>query len=142
MLARFALATALVAFAVGMAAADEAEPKNNAAAIKKLKVQRRDVLKQVLTLQTRAYEGGGGTYKPIIETSRALLQADLALATTKEERIAAHKARLDTAKTWEARVAASYKIGGATAAENLLAQSDRLEAEIGWLEAGGEEKKK
>src|SRR5262249_38924060 len=123
-------------------AADETPEPKNAAAIKKLKEQRRDLLKKVLAAQLKAYESGGGTLKGINETSRALLQAELALATNKEERVTAHKARLDQARKWEAMVAASYKIGGCTAAENLLAQADRVEAEIAWLEAGGEEKKK
>src|SRR5262245_53894055 len=114
---RIALSLALVFVVVAVAAADEVEPKSNAAEIKKLKVQRRDVLKKALTVKTTEFTAGRGTLDTLVDVSKALLQAELAIATKKEERVAAHKARFDLAKEVEEMVDARYNAGRCTAAD-------------------------
>src|SRR5262245_9083491 len=144
------LRTGILAAALGLgvvlaaSADDKVKPISKEAAqkIKKLQVQRRDLLKKGIDLQFRAIKSGGALRLDVLtRLSKELLQAELDLAATPKERVAAHAARLEIATKIEKDVKAAYDAGGATTLDLTLAQADRLEAEIGWRKAGGEDKK-
>jgi hypothetical protein len=132
-----------VAFSAAVSAEDKVEPKGKSAEkIKKLLTQRRDLLKKTLDLHFRAIQGGGALRADrLTKLSKELLQAELDLAATPKERLAAHEARLELAKRIEKTVRKAHEAGGATTIDLNLAEADRIEAEVGWLRAGGEEKK-
>jgi hypothetical protein len=135
---------AAVVFALAVSAAgadDKVEPKLTEK-IKKLQKERRDLLKKALDLQMRRIEQGTGSLRSAVPTSKELLRAELEVATTAKERLAAHEAHLELMKRTEKAAVKAHDAGGLTTFELTLIQADRLEAEIGWLKAGGVEKKK
>jgi outer membrane protein TolC len=69
-----------------------------------------------------------------------LLAAELDLATTDAERIAAYEKRLEKAQAFVQLAEARHKAGHGTIAEVLDAQDVCLEATIGLLKAGGKVK--
>ena len=139
------LAVALTLIVCGAALAedkDEAKAKR-AEKIKKLLTERRDTLRKAITGQwDKRKLGGVENLDVIMRLSKDLLQVELELATTPKERLAAHEARLETALKVDKVMAALNKKGVVSDVDALITQADRLEAEIGWLKAGGEEKKK
>jgi hypothetical protein len=133
-----AVALALAVTATG--ADDKVEPKSNEK-IKKLQVELRDTLKKALTARKAKFEAGRGTQEGLLEVSQKLLEAELTVAARKEQRVAAHAAHLKVAQAVEELTTARYDAGRATVACKDMAVAARIEAEIGWLKAGGEEKK-
>lgn len=117
----------------------EDEQNATRAKVKSLQIQRRDLLKKAVDALYAQFEAGRITGEPVTKAARLLLQAELDVATKQEERIAAHAAQLKLAKSVEVITTGAYKAGRMTAADHFLAQCDRLEAEIGWLQAGGKE---
>jgi hypothetical protein len=77
----------------------------------------------------------------LLEGSRNLLHAELDLATTAEQRIAAHAAILKIMREMERLSKARYEAGQLKMADYCDMQAARLEAEIGWLKAGGGKEK-
>jgi len=134
-----AVALALAVTAAG--ADDKVEPKVQTEKIKKLQKERRDLLKKALDLQLRRIENGTGGLGSAVKTSKELLRAELDVATTAKERLAAHEAHMELTKRAEKAAVKAHDAGGLTMFELTLVQADRLEAEIGWLKAGGVEKK-
>ena len=77
----------------------------------------------------------------MLKSARALLEAELELATKSKERVAAHAMHLKVAKQVEEETKARSDAGQVKNADYREAVAARLEAEIGWLKAGGNEKK-
>jgi hypothetical protein len=139
---RLVIAAVALALAVSAAGAeDKVEPKVQTEKIKKLQKERRDLLKKALDLQMRRIENGTGSIRGAVPTSKELLRAELDVATTAKERLAAHEAHLELTKRAEKMAVKAHDAGGLTMFELTLVQADRREAEIGWLKAGGQDKK-
>jgi hypothetical protein len=137
------LVIASVAFALAVSAAgadDKGEPKSTNK-IKKLQVELRDTLKKELTTRKEEFEAGRDTSDALIEVSKKLLKAEVDLALRQEQRIVAHAAHLKLVQMVEQNMTARHDAGRVSSADKDLAIAARLEAEIGWLKAGGEEKK-
>jgi outer membrane protein TolC len=143
------LALALTLLVAGMPAAPvpKVDPtaKLDAATrekIHKLQVERRDALKRAAECRWSEFEAGRGMLETLLEVSRRLLKAELELATTKEQRIAAHADLLKVARQIDEITTARYEAGRVKEADHQEARAARLEAEIGWLKAGGGKEKK
>jgi RNA polymerase sigma factor (sigma-70 family) len=111
------------------------------AKIRKLQIEHRDVLKKAVETRQQEYLAGRGTLDILLKMARRLLGAELDLATTAQQRLTAHTAYLELMKEVDKFTEARYDAGRATEADYLQARAARLEAEIGWLKAGGKEKK-
>jgi hypothetical protein len=109
--------------------------------VRKLQVERRDVLKKVLDMRLRLLKAGKGTIDGPMKASRRLLAAEPELATNAKDRLAAHAAHLEVARQVEKLAKALSDAGVCNPVDYHAAQAARLEAEIGWLRAGGKEKK-
>jgi outer membrane protein TolC len=147
MLGRFVclglLLTAATVLAAPAPAAKDA-PKLDAATlakIRKLQIDRRDTLKKEVRAREQEFQAGRGTLDVVLKAARKLLQAELDLAATLDERIEAHAAYLKVVKEVDKQTTALYEAGRVKAADHYQARAARLEAEIGWLKAGGKEKK-
>jgi hypothetical protein len=110
--------------------------------VRNLQVERRDALKEALGNLVREHNAGRGPMDRVFSVSSSLLKAELDLATNAEERLAAHAAHLKVAKEVEEITSARYEAGRVTVSDHLLAKAARLEAEVGWLKAGGGKEKK
>jgi RNA polymerase sigma factor (sigma-70 family) len=120
------------------------EPRLGAAAlakIRKLQIERRDALKDVVTARQNEYEAGRGTQDILLKSARLLLQAELDLATTAEQRLAAHAEYLKRIRQVEKYALELFDVGRIRTADKDMARATRMEAEIGWLKAGGKETK-
>jgi hypothetical protein len=111
------------------------------AKVRKLMVKRRDALKKQVTARTQEFEAGRGTLDILLGAWERLLKAELELADKQAQRVAAHKAHLDAVKKIAALTEAGYDAGRVKEADRQQALAARLDAEIGWLRAGGKEKK-
>jgi hypothetical protein len=111
------------------------------AKIRKLLLKRRDALKKEVKARTAEFEAGRGTLDILLSASKRLLKAELELADRAAQRIAAHKAYLDTTKKIADWGQESYDAGRLKEADLQQMIAARLAAEIGWLRAGGKEKK-
>jgi hypothetical protein len=139
------LLVALLAAEVPAAPGPKAEPsvKLDAATqakIRKLQIEHRDALKQRQDALKQEFEAGRGRVETVLQASRALLKAELELVTKAGERLEAHAAHLKVTREIEDLTSKSYENGRVPFAVHMEAKAARLEAEIGWLKAGGKEK--
>jgi hypothetical protein len=107
--------------------------------IRKLQFQLRDLLKTALKARELELLAGRATVTDMMALSEHLLQAELEVATTATQRVAAHAAHLKLAKVAEKLSEAGHEAGGITLVEHNLARAARLKAEIDWLRAGGKD---
>lgn len=105
--------------------------------VKKLLKLRRDTLKRMMEARMKMFQAGRGTLDSMLETSRQLLDAELELAATQPERVAAHLDYFKVACQIDELCTARYKAARSTETERLQARADRLAAEIGLRRAGG-----
>lgn len=133
------IATAAFLFALHPATttstAVEAQVEPTHAKIRKLRKQRRDVLKQLVAMQKKAIRAGQATPEVLLKSSNELAEAELELATDEKE-IASileknYKLFVDIEKLINARVRA----GVGSPADLLAIKARRLKAEIRWLSA-------
>jgi outer membrane protein TolC len=115
--------------------------KATQAQVRKLLEERRDALRKVIEARQKEFEVGRGSLDGLLRTARKLLQAELELATTPAQRIAAHQAHYDIAKKVEEMNATRYDAGRLSFADYQESRAARLAAEIALLRAGGKPKK-
>jgi outer membrane PBP1 activator LpoA protein len=106
--------------------------------VKKLLVQRRDVLVLGVKVKKEAYDAGRLTLDDLQQVSKQLLEAELELVMKAADRIAAHQRRFKLAYEVEEVVTARYKAGRESVGNLYQARADRLAAEIALRRAGGE----
>src|SRR5947209_6529364 len=111
MLRAACLAVSLGLLGALAASADDVEPKASAEKIKKLRTARRDLLKKAVDARHQEFKAGRGTLDVLLKATKDLLQAELDLATTPKQRLAAHQALLDTAKKVEELSKGRYDAG-------------------------------
>jgi outer membrane protein TolC len=115
--------------------------KATLAKVRKLSEERRDLLRETLTVREKLYQSGRAEMSQVLETSKRLLAAELDLAATGAERVAAHKRQFETAHALVEIAKARRAAGRGNFADVLDAQALSLEAQIGLLKAGGKLKK-
>jgi outer membrane protein TolC len=112
------------------------------AKIRKLQLERRDVLQKAVQSREQEYQAGRATLDDLLKLSRRLLGAELELAATARQRLEAHAAHLKRAKEAEKLTATRYEAGRASFVDHSLSRAARLQAEVGWLKAGGKDNEK
>jgi hypothetical protein len=115
--------------------------KETAAEVRKLQEKRREVLRQALEVRMKLYQSARAELDGVIETSKRLLAAEVDLAATGAERIAAHERHLKIAQMLVEVAKARRQAARGTEIGVLDAQAFSLEAQIGLLKAGGKLKK-
>jgi outer membrane protein TolC len=116
--------------------------KESAAEVRKLQEKRRDLLREALAVREKLYQVARAELREVLETSKRLLTAELELAESGAERIAAHEKQFEKAQALVEVAKARRAAGRGNAADVLDAQAFSLEAQIGLLKAGGKLKKK
>jgi hypothetical protein len=129
-----ALGGALLA---GWAVAAPVPEKKDSPEVKALLKERRDLLKTAVLARSQELAAGRGTLAPLLHVSRELLKAELELATTPAERVAAHESHFNAMRKAEEQVKRAYDVGLMKAADYHEMRAARLEAEIGLRRAGG-----
>jgi outer membrane protein TolC len=141
------LTTIYLGMVLAFAADADAEPAEKPDAktqerIKKLLTERRDTLKKAVDARKEEFEAGRITLDEMLGVAKKFLQAELDLATKPAERLAAYEEFLKVAKESEEILKTKYEAGRASQVDYFLAKAARLEAEAGWLKAGGKDEKK
>lgn len=111
------------------------------AKIKVLQQERRDLLKKAMDTRKDEFEAGRATLDSLIDVAKQWLKAELDVVERQEARVSAWQSYLELLKEAEKRTKALYEAGRITAVDYLVAQAARIEAEVGWLKAGGKEEK-
>jgi outer membrane protein TolC len=132
----FGTALLLGALFIGFAAAEDS------AEVKKLLTERRDELRTALRLTEEMYKTGGADFGKVLEVSRLLLRAELALAEKPAERIATLQRHFKIVCEMEDVTRARYEAGQITKADLHLMRAERLSVEIELLRAGGKPERK
>jgi RNA polymerase sigma factor (sigma-70 family) len=109
--------------------------------VKALVKERKELLQQEVQELWRMFEAGRGLLTPLLAASRQLLQAELELATTPADRVAAHERHFSQMDKCEQIVKLAYEARRMNAPAYYEMRSARLEAEIGQLRAGGKPQK-
>jgi hypothetical protein len=131
-----ALALAVFFSFVLMSRPVESQDSRPAAAdvkINKLQVERRDTLRRLLEVVTVRHRAGQGTVDNVIRAQAGLLDAELQLARTKEERIRMHEERVKNARGLENVLEHQYTAAHVSIDQWLTAKAARLQAEIDLL---------
>jgi hypothetical protein len=135
----------VVCLGLGLVLAEpDAEPKMDAATrtkIRKLQKEHVAALKKAMAAIDQQFLAGRSTVEGYEKISKPLLRAELAVAATPAERLAAHAGHLERMKKLAELAKARHEAGQMGAADYHLAVAAHLEARIGWLKAGGKEKK-
>jgi hypothetical protein len=125
------LLSAWLALAPSQAADDEkAEVKKQ---IHAMLEQRQNTLKERFEVVTALHKQGALSSQDITQANEDLLQAKLALATERDERIAIAKQRVENFRQSEAIVDSLFRRAEASQVEKLLVTAARQQAEIDLL---------
>jgi outer membrane protein TolC len=120
-----------VVFALSAPARDQARAaEDGAAGIRDLLQQRRDTLANLVQLEMAAFSVGVTTSDTIFDAQRQLIDAELELAGTSEQRLAVLQEQVELAKKLENQVRARVDQGASPRRDLLRAQANRLRAAI------------
>jgi hypothetical protein len=111
--------------------------KATLAKVRELQKKRRDALRDAQAMVQALYVNARIELSEVVETSRQLLTAELELAATGAERIAAYERLLETAQMLVGITKARLENARGTMICVRAAQALSLEAQIGLLKAGG-----
>jgi vacuolar-type H+-ATPase subunit D/Vma8 len=125
------IASAWLARTPSHAADDEKAELNKQ--IHALLEQRRDTLKERFEVVTALHQKGINSSQDIAQAAEELLQAKLALATDRDERIAIAKERVENFRRGEAVVESLFARAEASRSQKLKATATRQQAEIDLL---------
>lgn len=117
---------------IGRLQSDEAATGNpdGSETLDRLLNQRRETLRQLVTLTTDQYRAGRGSIDAVVRTSDQLMMAELDVTDDRSERLDIYTQRGQLLKDAEEMTQARFQTGNATQQEVLLARAARLEAEI------------
>lgn len=124
-------ASAWLALTPSHAADDEKAELNKQ--IHALLEQRRDTLKERFEVVTALHQKGINSSQDIAQAAEELLQAKLALATDRDERIAIAKERVENFRRGEAVVESLFARAEVSRSQKLKATATRQQAEIDLL---------
>ncbi len=125
------IASAWLALTPSHAADDEKAELNKQ--IHALLEQRRDTLKERFEVVTALHQKGINSSQDIAQAAEELLQAKLALATDRDERIAIAKERVENFRRGETVVESLFARAEASRSQKLKATATRQQAEIDLL---------
>lgn len=126
------LATLLVTGALFEALGQESleSPQATHTSTIELLQKRHSVLSQLVKLQTEAYRQGGASIEAVVEAHQELVQVELELAVTKDQRIALLDKAVHLARALVRIASAQHELGKASMADVLKSQSETLRVEI------------
>lgn len=127
-LAVFTLSTTRIA--VAQTAKSKPSVDDGSAALNTLLKERRDTLRQLVTVATANYRIGQTTFDSVIRASDQLINAELDLAEDASARIALYEKRIALLKDLEQIAEAKFRTGHATQEDVLAAKAALLEARI------------
>ncbi|MEO9594006.1 MULTISPECIES: hypothetical protein [Rhodopirellula] len=94
--------------------------------ILKLHEERREILRELLQVQSKEYKNGGSEIEPLIQTQQQLLAADLELAIGKDSRTKLINTQLEIATDLKNIAEAKFKAGKASVVDVLRSRAGRL----------------
>lgn len=108
------------------------ETEKGSTRLEALRAERLATAEKLLKASVAAYEADTIGVADVVSASREALKAQLAVAKTKPERIAAYRKHLDWAKKFEQQVEALYKVGakGGQVETYERAKLQRLKVEV------------
>ena len=98
--------------------------------LKSLLSERKALLGQAVDLAKQAYRAGQTDFNSVLDLEQELLQAELELAETREQRLELYRQRVENATALEKVAAKQFKTGRATQLEVLKAKSALLQSQI------------
>lgn len=98
--------------------------------LRELQKERLAVLREIAAQMTASYQAGIAPFERLQKSSRAVLDAELALCESSAERIAVAEKIVALEREAEKNVKARHEVGAGTSDEVLTARAARLEAEI------------
>ena len=110
--------------------AQQATGSDSGAALNELLTKRRDTLKERADVLEQMYTDGSVSLTTILAGRDQLLDAELQLVKTKEQRLTLYQKRLDNMRALEDTVKKRYEAGQSTLESKLSATAARLQAEI------------
>ena len=113
--------------------AQQATESDSHAALNELLTKRRDTLKQRVDVLEQMHADGSLSLTAVLAGRDQLLDAELQLAKTKEQRLTLYQKRLDNMRALEDMVKKRYEAGQITLDSTLSARAARLQAEIDLL---------
>ena len=128
----FALISVALATVVanGTAQSAKVDTDNGSSQIQTLLKERRDTLHELVLAVKEQFRHGIGTHDAVIRASNQLLDAELELAQTREERIGIHKQRVRNLKELEEYARQRQRAAQVSVDKVLEARAARLGAEI------------
>ena len=129
---------AVVAFGAALwAGAPPLTTRKDEPEVKKLLIQRRDLLRDLEKVRREQFKTGRGSMEDILGATRKRVEVELELAETHAARIAALEDLLRVAAQIDDLAKARNKVGRMELAEVLEARDIRLKCEIDLRRAGG-----
>lgn len=122
-------ALSLLALGLGMAPV-RAVSGSDSQALRKLLEERKALLRQAVGVAVEEHRAGRIDLDSVLTLRRDLLNAELELAASREERIELYGKLVEHARAWENTTAELYKSGGATQVDVLKAKAARLRSQI------------
>jgi|GEM_PF-4999352 len=105
-------------------------------ALSEKRIEYRDAMRQLVEFLQRRYMDGLDSIHQLVEAQAALLDAELAISLTQEERLAALEASLEKLKELEQHQEARIEVGSGRTDEMAKAKAARLHGEILLLKQG------
>jgi hypothetical protein len=102
-------------------------------AMKALLQERRDVLAERVSVLEKRYAGGTTSVRTVLKAKDQLLDAELQLATTKDQRMVLYRKRRDNLRRLEDFVKKLYEGGQCEFERTLSVTASRLQADIDLL---------
>lgn len=128
--ARAALIAAKLRLAQAQAKNSKRQSLDTNPGLKKLLIERRDVLRQRLELATKAFEADEVKLETVVKAASELTDAELELVTEPNQRIALHANRVTRMRQFEMIVQRLQMLQEASKLDVLAATAERLKAEI------------
>jgi outer membrane protein TolC len=134
---RFVLGSLVLLAILGWLASGRAETSrgDRDPEIRRLQQERLDLAKQVLSQELAMVNAGNGSPEDVTRSATFVVDAELELAESNEQIVAAHEKQVDIAKTVEAIVSRKVGAGAMRSLDLQLATYSRLGAEIDLLKA-------
>jgi hypothetical protein len=122
-------------FLVVAPAQTEKRDVDTTANIDSLLRERRDTFRQILDIVKAQHEERGAQLDAVLQASNQLLDAELQLAESRDERIRLHEKRVKNFKELDDVARRGHDAGTVSAKKMLLVKAARLQAEVDHLRA-------
>ncbi|MEX1040660.1 MAG: hypothetical protein WDZ51_08525 [Pirellulaceae bacterium] len=101
--------------------------------VRKLLLQKRDILQQQVKHFTQAHLMGKANYGEVLDAQMEVLGVELELAGSKADRIAVLESRVKNRQVLEVQMESQFRTGGVTQDKILTAKTEQIDAQIALL---------